>query len=404
MSVAVHYQVEQLLAEQGEYLPLEFLLQEGRLSYSDYEAWRNGELSFLDEALFGDPEQVRQQLAAAEHYLRSRGWHEEPVRYERWKPASGSTARPLRFCADPTLDACFHRRYRKPHDQPQMDLFTDSVVTILVNGIIQSLADRLPMEARRLLERLYEVAPDHNRLGELERLTEAAESLDTPVGDIGAELSQLQETLTPLAESLIGPASRNLLVPLWRRLSQALLDREYRADAPELHLSYTAAQALDWATARLAVEREPDWQGEPVLLERHARSCDRQHEYAAALSSWFTLCWRFPQQAEALESSSNTELRRQWTAFQDLDSTLPARSFPAWMLISRPALVRILPHPGDDHAHCPGSYLTLYRLQQDRAQPGVDSNPDDMALRARLKQQDPMLFRHFLSSIETDPL
>ncbi|VAW72967.1 hypothetical protein MNBD_GAMMA13-30, partial [hydrothermal vent metagenome] len=32
----IHHQVDQLLLEQGEYLPLEFLLQEGRLIYADY--------------------------------------------------------------------------------------------------------------------------------------------------------------------------------------------------------------------------------------------------------------------------------------------------------------------------------------------------------------------------------
>ena len=58
MSAEVHNAVDRLLLEQGEYSPLEYLLSEGRLLYSDYERWRGGELGYLDEALFGDPLQA----------------------------------------------------------------------------------------------------------------------------------------------------------------------------------------------------------------------------------------------------------------------------------------------------------------------------------------------------------
>ena len=405
VSGSVYYQVDQLLLERGEYLPLEFLLQEGRLSYADYEAWRNGDLAHLDEALFGDPEQVQQQLAAAEQYLQDRGWRPESVRYDSWPhlnqpTASGSAPTQLRFSANPSFDACFHRRYRKPTDHPQLDLFTDSPATCLVNGIIRSLADRQPAEARRQLERLLDIAPDHVRVGELECLTEAAEDIESPVSDTSAELRRLRETLTPLAASVLGPARHNLLVPLWRRLSQALQDQPYRADEPELHPSFAAAQALDWAGVRRAVESEPDWQSDRALLLRHAVACDQQHEYAAALSSWFALCWRFPEQADALESSNNPDLRQHWTAFQDLDSALPTREFPAWLLVKRPGLVKVLPEPTADPVVCPESYLTLYRLRREQLQP-AGSGEEGLALRARLKQQDPVLFQHFLDTITT---
>jgi hypothetical protein len=301
------------------------------------------------------------------------------------------------------LNDCFHRHYRKPQNQPQLDLFTDSPATSLANGIAGTLADRNPSEARRLLARLCDVAPEHARLGEFERLTEAAERLDAPVDDISIEFQYLQGTLTPLADSLLGPASRNLLIPLWQRLSLVLQDRPYRADESELHLSYTATEAQDWVDARQAAEREPDWQGDPVLLLRHARACERMHDYAAALPSWFTLCWRFPRYAEAVESSINHELRHQWETFQDLDPVLPVGSFPAWLLLSRPGLIPILLEPTGEpesaRAVYPPSYLTLYRLRRNHARPATDSGEHGMALRAQLKEQDPLLFQHFLSAL-----
>ncbi len=406
MNRSIQSQVDRLLLDQGEYQPLEYLLQEGRLSYIDYEAWRSGQLEHLDEALFGDPEHIRQQLAEAEDYLQRRGWEVEPGRYKAWHGArSPSRSQVLRFSADRMLNDCFHRHYRKPQNQPQLDLFTDSPATSLANGIAGALADRNPTEARRLLARLCDVAPDHARLGEFERLTEAAERLDAPVGDISTEFQYLQGTVTPLADSLLGPASRNLLIPLWQRLSLVLQDRPYRADESELHLSYTATEAQDWIDARRAAEREPDWQSNPVLLLRHARACERIHEYAAALPSWFTLCWRFPQHAEAVESSINHELCHQWETFQDLDPVLPVCSFPAWLLLSRPGLIPILPEPTGEsesaRAVYPQSYLTLYRLRRNHARPATGSGEHGMALRARLKEQDPLLFQHFLSALAT---
>ena len=405
MNRSIQSQVDRLLLDQGEYQPLEYLLQEGRLSYTDYEAWRSGQLEYLDEALFGDPEHIGQQLAEAEDYLQRRGWEVEPGRYKAWHGArSPSRSQVLRFSADRMLNDCFHRHYRKPQDQPQLDLFTDSPATSLANGIAGALADRNPKEARRLLARLCDVAPDHVRLGEFERLTEAAERLDAPVDDISTEFQYLQATLIPLADSLLGQASRNLLIPLWQRLSVVLQDRPYRADESELHLSYTAAEAQDWIDARRAVEREPDWQSDPVLLLRHARACERTHDNAAALPSWFTLCWSYPQHAEAVESTINHELRHQWETFQDLDPVLPIRSFPAWLLLSRPGLIPILPEPTGEpesaRAVCPQSYLTLYRLRHNHARPATGSG-DGMALRARLKEQDPLLFQHFLSALAT---
>lgn len=402
MTGDVHYLVDQLLLEQGEYSPLELLLQGGRLSYPDYEAWRAGELELLDEALFGDRERVQQELMQAEDYLNCRGWVAETVRYEPWyehrpQAASRPASRSLRFSSNETLDRCFHRHYRKPQDRPQLDLFTDTPAISLVNGITRALTERDSAEARRQLERLSDIAPDHARVGELERLVEAAEGLHTAVGDAAAGMRALQETLIPLAEDLLGKDSRHLVVPLWRRLSSALGDWPYRASQPELHLSYTASRAMDWDTAREAVEREPRWRTDPVLLLRHARSCDRLHRQGAALQSWFRLCWQFPGRCGAIETSGNHELRRRWLAFLELDPELAEQSFPAWLLLENPGLTAILPEPRGE-IPCPDGYRTLYRLQAVRGRTFADS-AHTIRLRAQLQQQDPALFHHYMDSV-----
>jgi len=392
----VQQQVDRLLLEQGEYLPLEFMLQEGRLIYTDYEAWRNGELDTLDEALFGDREHILQQLIQATDYLQRLGWQSEAVSYHAWRD---DRSQRLSFSHNSMLDRYFHQCYHKPQDQPQLDMFTDAPATGRVNGITRSLANRNSTEARRQLEGLYDTAPDHGRLGELERLVEAAEGLELPVIDTVADMQLLQETLTPLAESLLGKESRNLLIPLWRRLSSALRNQPYKTAQPELHLSYTASRAMDWDSARQAVEQTPGWPVDPVLLQRHARACDQLHRRCDALLSWFTLCWQFPQHSDALESSRDAELRQQWQDFLELDPELPVQTFPAWLLLVKPGLTRILSAPQNDTTACPASYRTLYRLQSNIAGP----TDEHIALRARLKQQDPVLFQHFLNNIRKLP-
>ena len=400
MNQHIQHQVDQLLLEQGEYQPLELLLREGRLHYADYEAWRNGELDSLDEALFGDPEHIQQQLSDAENYLQKRGWQAEITHYKNWRSESGNASKPLCFSENGRLNKCFHSNYYKPQDQPQLDLFSDSPATSLFNGITQSLADRKPAEARRLLEILYDTAPDHTRLGELESVVEVAESMETPVEDVSAELTGLQETVVPLVETLLGKGSRNLLIPLWRRLSKALQGQAYQSTQRDLHLSYTASQAMDWEVVRNVVERVPDWQSEYVLVARHAQACEQLHLQADALQSWFYVCWQFPDAADSLESSSDHVLRQQWKAFLDLDLELPATAFPAWLLIRKPGLTRSLQEPGAEML-CPASYRTMFLMQQNslNSQARLEDG-EVMTLRAQLKQQDSALFQHFLGKID----
>ncbi len=332
-------------------------------------------------------------LSRAEHYLERRGWQAERLEYRPWGPQARGSARALRFSATEALDACFHRRYRRPADQPQLDLFTDAPGTALGNGIVQALENRDALESRRLLERLYDVAPDHPRLGALERLTQALEDLNRPVEDAAGELARLEEVLAPLADEVLSTASRNLLVPLWRRLSEAIEARRYDRAHPRLHVSYTAGRALDWPVVREAVEREPLWQREPLLLERHAAACEAEHELAHALPAWFTLCWHFPDRAAVIESSANQVLTAQWEAFQDHEPALPVADFPAWLLVHRPTLTGVLPEPDDD---CPESYATVYRLQSQMRR-GIHA-PDEstLELRARLKEQDAQLFAAYM--------
>jgi len=146
----IEARVDELLLEQGKYVPMELLLQEARLDYADYEAWRNGDIDCLDEVLFGGPQQVRALLRTAADYLKQRGWQPLDLNYTPWGAGgAGHASIALRFSKTAELNALFHTSYRRPEDLPQMDLFTDSPANTLCNGIIQSVLDKDIATARR---------------------------------------------------------------------------------------------------------------------------------------------------------------------------------------------------------------------------------------------------------------
>jgi hypothetical protein len=392
MNRRIEEQIDQLILEKGEYHPLELLFQEGRLSYDDYEAWRRGEIRDLVDMLFGNPVQILKSLEQAATYLQRRGWESERLIYrERGRPE----ASPLRYSQESHFDDCFHLAYRKPGDQPQLDLFSDTSTTYLINGITQALKTLNATDARGALQQLCESAPDHSHLGELERLVEALEAIESPLLDVETELRRLLKETGPLAERHLNKASSFLLIPLWRRLTGALEHRPFEPSRPDLHPSYTATQARDWPMVRQAVENEAEWRHQPVLLERHAVACANLDEQAAALGSWYLICWQFPELADRLDRCGDQTLLRGWQAFQDLEQELPTEDFPAWLMLRHPGLAHIAPH-GEDDIPCPESYRTLYHLLHVSGEKVDDQR---MALRAKLKHQAPLLFRHYLDTV-----
>ena len=383
MNPQIQHRIDQLLLEQGEYIPLEFLLAEGLLHYSDYEQWRSGKLKLLDEGLAGDASQIRTDLTQAVVYARALGLQSTPLDYHAW---SGSIA--LRFSSDFLLDSLFHEGYCKSEEQPQLDLFMDSTGATLANGIALALGRRDAVAAGELPEKLYHADPGQQRLGGLDLLLEAMLQ-DAPITDLKEELADLQDEIQPLAVELLGRESRPFLEPLWRRLGEALADRDFDPQQPQLHRSYTALRILDWMAVNEEVEAVPDWRSHALLLQRHARACDQLQRPADALLDRFQLFWRFPEQAAPAHTDATVDLIRAWELFQDLEPELDPPLFPAWLLTIRPGLSGWLPSPA---AEAPADYHLLYALQREEDRLGLES----MRLRAELKALNPGLFRHFI--------
>jgi hypothetical protein len=245
-----------------------------------------------------------------------------------------------------------------------------------------------------LLERLFETDPGHRQLGGLEHLVVAGD-MASHVEDTGLELLKLQREVCPLAEEMLGPGARHFLAPQWQRLTQALLDIDFDPDNPELHRSYSALRAEDWGQVKASVEATSNWEGQPVLLRRHARACGRLHLDSGAVSDWFRLCWRSPDEAVNIGNEAEPQWRRYWQRFLELDPELPNRDFPAWVLIDQPGLARWLATERClVDVDVPEDYQATAELVQEKPSPLVDAGLMDK--RKLLQLSNPELFACYL--------
>ena len=373
--------VDQLLMETGEYSPLELLLAEGRMMYSDYEAWMNGDIEYLEDVLFGDPELIRTMLRQAQDYM-----SKMPMLSAQQTPSAAKS-----FSRNSQLDALFNTVYRKAQDQPQMDLFVDGGAGNLVNGITQALSQNDSGEARRLLEQLYDVQPDNTKLTDLETLVKYAEQPFDASGDVTGKLDYLQNQLSPLAQAHLAQNARGYLVPQWRRLTDLLTSHSFDPGHPDIHSSFTAIHAMDWHTVKQSIEKEPNWRNHPVLLVRHVQACTRLWQTADAILSWFYLCWRFPQDADIDEVQADSDLKNAWLDFLELEPELPISAFPAWHLLNKPGLANTLTI--QDVAPDNELYHIVQRLLQAKQEPDTEH---EIKIRQQLQKLDPVFFEHFI--------
>lgn len=389
--VELHCHIDRLLMEQGEYQPLELLLRQCRLTYADYEAWRNQHTDLLDEALFGDIAHIKTQLKLAEDYVQQLGLVRHSLEIHAWRNDNHAL---LRFSSDAEFNRLFHGLFRKDDTDPQLDLFLDSAATILVNAIMQSLVNRQPGQARRQWHQLFNQAPDHVRLGGLERLIEASEYLQGSVHDPAGECRWLHEEIAPLADDILGKDSRNLMVPLWRHLGDALCDRRFDPDQPRVHTSFTAAQALEWEAVYKAVVSEPGWHQQPVLIKRCFAACHRLRWLREKLMAVFLLCWCCPTDWESAILEDDPVLARDWHAFEALEPELALEYFPTWLLLKKPELEKLMSEGVNPQVVYPTHYVLVMELQQQV------SMQRKISTRKHIKNKYPDLFLHYMQHIK----
>jgi len=410
IDIELQTRIDAQILEQGAFAPLEFLIEAGRLVHGDYESWRRREIGSLDDVLMGSKEKIRSQLESAAQYARGIGLIEQPQTFYAWgSGAVDHSDAPLRISADAQLHRLLACRYVPAPDAPQLDLFFDNPVVVLTNGLVRALSARELRESQRLLDRLYDQAPNHADLGAFDRLLAALGHLDRPVGDPRRELEFLSD-ITPIAKRLLGWESRDLVMPLWRQLADALRNQTFSINEPDLHRSFALIQAQDWAGVSDAVQSEPQWRLHAPLCLRLAQSCFYRQRRTDALTAWFYLCWRAPAQAsDALGNprQPDTGISALWRRFLDCEEelspsgvtpepVLTAADFPAWLLLREPGLnLHLALDLPIDHTPAEQTYRTVHRWIDARR---ANRNADELALRKTLQADSPVLFAYLKRS------
>jgi hypothetical protein len=407
-------QIDTQILEQGAFVPLEFLLDSGRLIHGDYEGWRRGQIDSLDEVLMGSPAKIRAQLESAVGYARSIGLVETAQTFHAWTAGAVDHGEPLRISADAQLQRLIGSRFAPAQNAPQLDLFFDNPVVVLTNGIVRSLSARNIEDAQRQLDRLYAQAPNHAELAAFDRLLAALGHLDRPIDDPRRELEFLLD-ITPAAKRLLGWEARDLLTPRWRQLADALGNQAFSVAEPNLHVSFALVQAHDWPAASEAVRREPQWWLHVPLCLRLAQSSFYQQRRSDALEAWFHACWRAPGEAAAAldnRRQPDTGISALWRRFIDSEEeltpglspvsgaaepVLTAADFPAWLLMREPGLNRQLGIDlagGDTPAE--EAYRIVHRWIDARR---GNRGDEELALRKTLQAHHPVLFRYLKRSV-----
>jgi|GEM_PF-419313 len=340
----VHAGVDRVLLSHGEYVPVELLIDQGRLEYAEYEAWRCGERRTLAEALLGSRRRVTGILTAAARWARLLGLEPTVGHYRSWGTGG---VHDLQLAAEPKLAELLATHYQRRADEGQLDLFLDGAQSAMRHDLISALAARDAPRARAALAGLSENYPDHTAIADAERLVDALDYLDADHPSVAPdmELRRLCDHLRPAAERLLGSRERDFMAPFWRRLAERLQGADFDPAHPRRHASWVWEQCLEWRRVRAAVLANPDFEGQPVLLVRLAVAELSLRERRQAIMRIALLCWRFSAQADAAlqdEAFPDTGVRLAWGRFQDLDLDPPvdAAWFPALLLLAEPGLAR----------------------------------------------------------------
>jgi hypothetical protein len=398
--------VEQLILEQQGLDPFELLLAAGILAYPDYEAWRMGRRAELQSALRLGAAETAVLLADAARQAEVSGLLARDIEHRRWSDDEDGARTPLSIGTDPTLRRAVAKCYQPPPRDRQLDLFYDGGAVALEQSLRDALAERRLADARAACARLLERGSDGAAIADWLSLIDALDSSgDSPARvpcsaeEAAARLEEV-DRLVPIARRRLGYRARDLLAVLWNDLAQQFQSLRFNADAPRLHASWVLSQLERWADARAAIEAEPTWRAEPLLLARHSAVCRRGGDRTAALKDWFALCWLHPDAADRVLGAADLPdkaLAARWSEFCDLDPPAPplpaleTEDFPAWCLLADPGLAASAPPAAND--------ADPDRADAYAAVQALIMEPADLDRRRRLGDAHPTLLATFLERL-----
>jgi hypothetical protein len=241
----------------------------------------------------------------------------------------------------------------------QLDLFTDGGEVILQNDVIAALHTRDAIAGRRALAAFANEYPAHDAIPALNLLLETLEKPIAPIRDHSSAaetLRVMQTAVVPAAQRVLGNhAAAVWLSPLWLSLADAAAGLPFDAQTPQHHRAYLLLQSGQWTMADTEIARISSWRRIPAPLAWMAQARFQQGGLENAWCLLMELAW--------IDAQAFNRLAHQLPApalhkhLKDFDSSIdddkPDRAwFPAWLLITAPALSSVMRDtlPGNNHA------------------------------------------------------
>jgi hypothetical protein len=382
---SIQSQVDSILFEQGSFSGIAWLIKVGHLDYTDYLNWRNGKVGYLENHFKTTLPEIIASLTLAQHYA-------EKLNLDAvYQPYASIDQKALNICRSPANELIFSTVYQPAENRIQMDLFFDSAPILVVQDLIKAIVDSRDNDISMLMAQLRSLALE--TYTSFERLlAQQIQLRNCPTTK--SKIEFLLDTMTPLAFILLGRFANDFLTPFWQQLSLELSGQRFDADSPEDHVSFTAFTSFQWQEVIDAIESETDWNNQPMLLYRYAEACFKLNKEAEGLENWFRLTMLFPESAERLIiGTDNYLLLSDWRNFNELDPELDTLFFPAWTVLKKPALAKIKVKIDDENI----GYDTFQLICGLAMCANNDINETTINYRARLRQQNPSLFSHYMA-------
>lgn len=336
--------IDNYISQHGQFCLLDWLLAENLIPYSDYEAWRYGQVENLDGCLAVPEADVDTLIQQAHLYCKKLKLVSEPQTFYQW---GGNQQVRLLLSSNGGLNDALSVSWVSPQDVPQMDLFMDNSATVVENQVLDCLANRKFDEAQKMLQQLAELNSAHKKLGGYQDLINyglhisAASNIEPEV--LEAEFYGVEQEVAPLAKELLGAKQRDFLAFAWRRIANNFTEGKVVNGARDkFHRSYALLQIPDWEALQSCLEADVELYQSAALMERLTQVYSHTKQTQLFVLMWGLLFERFPEQAEELFALSGTLLLKSWDSFLAFDDDWPERCFLGYLLIQQPGLVHWL--------------------------------------------------------------
>lgn len=385
MPDSIRSQFDAILFEQGSFSAIPWLVRVGHLDYADYDEWRNGEESFLEDYLKTPLLEIIESLKSARDYAKK-------LKLDAFcQPYTSIDQKTISFCRSNADEIILTTVYQPAENRVQMDLFFDSAPILAAQDLIKAIVDRRSSDIPVLMSRLELLAPE-TYLAFADLLAQQEQWCHCPTPK--SKIEYLLDSITPLAFSILGRFAGDYLTPLWKQLSLEISGSAFDVDAPQAHLSFTAFKAFDWQQVLAAIEAENHWQKQPILLFRYAEASFKLNQEAEGLAIWFRLFLVYPESAQRFViGTDNFLLLTAWHYFNELDPELEVNFFPAWMVLKRSALAKLKVNVEEESIGHDAFQLICALILCT----GKEIDETTLKLRAKLRNQNASLFSHYIA-------